>query len=118
MTMDRTALEETAQAMVAGGKGMLAADESNTTMTKRLDAVGIESTPESRRGFRGLMFTAEGAAHHISGVIMYDETLRQASDDGEDRPTHGCIEANAHALARYAGPAGRPESCRSSSPRC
>jgi fructose-bisphosphate aldolase, class I len=166
MTVDRTRLEETAQAMVAERKGILAADESNATMTKRLEAVGAESTAESRRAFRGLMFTAEGAADHISGVIMYDETIRQTTAGGtpfpelltqegilpgikvdtgakplagfpaetvtegldglrdrlgeyrelgarfakwravirigEDRPTHGCIEANSHALARYA----------------
>jgi fructose-bisphosphate aldolase class I len=152
--------------MVAERKGILAADESNATMTKRLEAVGAESTAESRRAFRGLMFTAEGAADHISGVIMYDETIRQTTAGGtpfpelltqegilpgikvdtgakplagfpaetvtegldglrdrlgeyrelgarfakwravirigEDRPTHGCIEANSHALARYA----------------
>jgi fructose-bisphosphate aldolase, class I len=86
MTIDRTALEETARAMVAKGRGILAADESNATMTKRLEAVGVESTPESRRAFRGLMFTAEGAADHISGVIMYDETIRQATDGGTPFP--------------------------------
>jgi fructose-bisphosphate aldolase class I len=166
MTVDRTRLEETAQAMVAERKGILAADESNATMTKRLEAVGAESTAESRRAFRGLMFTAEGAADYISGAIMYDETIRQTTAGGtpfpelltqegilpgikvdtgakplagfpaemvtegldglrdrlgeyrelgarfakwravirigEDRPTHGCIEANSHALARYA----------------
>ena len=166
MTVDRTGLVETARAMVAEGRGILAADESNATMTKRLEAVGVESTPESRRSFRGLMFAAEGAADYISGVIMYDETIRQATADGtpfpellmqrgilpgikvdtgakplagfpgetvtegldglrsrlseyrdlgarfakwravigigEGRPTRGCIEANAHALARYA----------------
>ena len=166
MTLDRTRLEETAQAMVAAGRGILAADESNATMTKRLEAVGVDSTPESRRSFRGLMFTAEGASDYISGVIMYDETIRQATSDGtpfpefltragilpgikvdtgakplagfpgekvtegldglRDRlrdyselgarfakwravikidsglPTRGCLEANAHALGRYA----------------
>jgi fructose-bisphosphate aldolase, class I len=166
MTMDRLRLQETAQAMVAEGRGILAADESNATMTKRLEAVGVESTPESRRAFRSLMFTAEGAADYISGVIMYDETFRQTTADGasfpglltregilpgikvdtgakplagfpgetvtegldglRDRlreyaelggrfakwraviriesglPSRGCIEANAHALARYA----------------
>ena len=84
--MDRTRLEETARAMVAPGRGILAADESNATMTKRLQAVGVESTPESRRLFRGLLFTAEDAADHISGVIMYDETIRQAADDGRPFP--------------------------------
>jgi fructose-bisphosphate aldolase, class I len=166
MTVDRVRLEETAQAMVAAGRGILAADESNATMTKRLEAVGVESTAESRRFFRGLMMTAESAADFISGVIMYDETIRQTTDDGtpfpefltqqgilpgikvdtgakplagfpeekvtegldglRDRlcdyrelggrfakwraviriagglPTRGCVEANAHALARYA----------------
>jgi fructose-bisphosphate aldolase class I len=165
MTMDRARLEETAQAMVAKGRGILAADESNATMTKRLEAVGVESTSESRRSFRSLMFTVEGAADYISGVIMYDETIRQTTADGtpfpeflsregilpgikvdtgakplagfrretvtegldglRDRlrdyrelggrfakwravlridsglPTRGCLEANAHALARY-----------------
>ncbi len=166
MTMVGRRLEETAQAMVAEGRGILAADESNATMTKRLEAVGVESTPESRRAFRGLLFTAEGAAEHISGVIMYDETIRQRADDGtpfpaflaskgilpgikvdtgakplagfpretvtegldglrarlveyrelgarfakwravigigDGLPTRACVEANAHALARYA----------------
>jgi fructose-bisphosphate aldolase class I len=86
MTMDRARLEETARAMVAEGRGILAADESNATMTKRLEAVGVESTSESRRAFRGLMFTAEGAADHISGVIMYDETFRQTTGDGTPFP--------------------------------
>ena len=166
MTVDRARLGETAQAMVAAGKGILAADESNATMTKRLEAVGAESTAESRRFFRGLMFAAEGAADYITGAIMYDETIRQTTADGtpfpaflmqkgilpgikvdtgakplagfpketvtegldglRDRlrdycelgarfakwraviridsglPTGGCLEANAHALARYA----------------
>jgi fructose-bisphosphate aldolase class I len=166
MNWNWTRLEETALAMVAAGKGILAADESNATMTKRLEAVGVESTAESRRFFRGLMFTAEGAADYISGVIMYDETIRQTTANGtsfpefltragilpgikvdtgakplagspretvtegldglRDRlrdyrelgarfakwravitidsglPTRGCLEANAHALARYA----------------
>jgi fructose-bisphosphate aldolase class I len=166
MTVNQALLEETAQAMVAEGRGILAADESNATMTKRLEAVGLESTAESRRLFRGLMFTAEGAADYISGVIMYDETIRQTTPDGmpfpefltrerilpgikvdtgakplagfpqetvtegldglrqrlddyrelgarfakwraviridSGLPTRACIEANAHALARYA----------------
>jgi fructose-bisphosphate aldolase class I len=86
MTMDRARLEETAQAMVAEGKGILAADESNATMSKRLEAVGVESTSESRRSFRGLMFSAEEAADYISGVIMYDETIRQTTADGTPFP--------------------------------
>jgi fructose-bisphosphate aldolase class I len=166
MTQDQARLRETARAMVAEGKGILAADESNATMTKRLEAVGVESTAESRRFFRGLLFTAHGAADYISGVIMFDETLRQTTAGGRpfpefltqegilpgikvdtgakplagfpqekvtegldglrdrlrdyrelgarfakwravvgidsDLPTRGCLEANAHALARYA----------------
>jgi len=79
-------LEQTAQEMVAEGKGLLAADESNSTMTKRLEAVDVESTEDSRRSFRELMFTTEGAEEHISGVIMYDETIRQSSSDGTPFP--------------------------------
>jgi fructose-bisphosphate aldolase, class I len=86
MTVDRARLEETAQAMVAAGKGILAADESNATMTKRLEAVGAESTAESRCFLRGLMFAAEGAADYISGAIMYDETIRQTTADGTPFP--------------------------------
>ena len=87
MNVDRARLEETAQAMVGEGRGILAADESNATMTKRLEAVGVESTAESRRAFRALMFTAEGAADYISGVIMYDETVRQTTWDGTPFPS-------------------------------
>lgn len=164
--MDRAELEATAKAMVAEGKGILAADESSGTMNKRLESVGTEPTEELRHAFRNLMLTTEGAAEMISGVILYDETIRQSSDDGlpfaellskagilpgikvdtgakpqagfpeetvtegldglrerlteynefgakfakwravikigEGLPTSGSIEANAHALARYA----------------
>jgi fructose-bisphosphate aldolase class I len=78
MTQHRQALETTAREMVAKGKGILAADESTRTMTKRLAAVGAESTEETRRRFRELLFTAPGVDQHISGVILYDETIRQA----------------------------------------
>jgi fructose-bisphosphate aldolase class I len=81
MTRHTESLAATAGAMVADGKGILAADESNATMTKRLAAVGAESTPETRRRFRELLFTTPGLENHISGVIMYDETLRQAGSD-------------------------------------
>ncbi len=73
--------------MVADGKGILAADESNT-MTKRIEAVGAGSTPETRRRFRELLVTTRGAEEHISGVIMYDETIRQAASDGT--PSQRC----------------------------
>jgi fructose-bisphosphate aldolase class I len=72
--------------MVAPGRGILAADESNSTMTKRLEGVGVESTEESRRRFRELLFTTPEAERHISGVILYDETLRQADSDGTPFP--------------------------------
>jgi fructose-bisphosphate aldolase class I len=75
-------LEETARALVAPGKGILAADESDGTIKKRFDSIGIESTEDSRRAYRDLLFTTDGAADHISGVILYDETIRQSSFDG------------------------------------
>lgn len=160
-------LERTASALVAEGKGILAADESVPTLTKRFDALGIKSTEQSRRTYREMLFTVPGGAAYISGVIMYDETIRQVSSGGvplaealvakgilpgikvdtgakplagcpgetvtegldglRDRlseyramgarfakwravihvsdtlPSPACIEANVHALARYAG---------------
>jgi fructose-bisphosphate aldolase, class I len=75
-------LESTALALVAGGKGILAADETPGTLTKRLDALKIESTPDSRRGYREMFFTTPGIAEFISGVIMQDETIRQKSSQG------------------------------------
>lgn len=159
-------LQELAQALVEPGKGILAADESTGTIRKRFDQIGVESTEESRRAYRELLFTTAGIGDHISGVILYDETIRQATADGtpftkvladagvvpgikvdlgakdlalspgekvtegldglreriteyrslgarfakwravitigDGRPTATCIEANAHALARYA----------------
>src|SRR6059058_2937457 len=75
-------LEQTARALVAEGKGILAADESSGTIKKRFDSIGLESTEENRRAYRDLLFTTEGAEEFVSGVILYDETIRQASDDG------------------------------------
>jgi len=74
--------EGTARALLADGKGILAADESVSTLTKRFDALGIPSTEESRRAYREMLFSAPGAAEFISGVIMYDETIRQKSSTG------------------------------------
>jgi fructose-bisphosphate aldolase, class I len=69
--------------MVAGGKGILAADESSSTIKKRFDAIGVESTAESRRDYRELLFRASAAMQrHISAVILYDETIRQQAADG------------------------------------
>jgi fructose-bisphosphate aldolase, class I len=79
-------LHKTAVALVSPGKGILAADESGGTIKKRFDAIGVESTEESRRAYRDLLLSAEGAEEWISGVILYDETIRQASADGTPFP--------------------------------
>ncbi len=79
-------LYETAKAIVADHKGILAADESTGTMTKRLDSIGVESTEDNRRFYRGLLFTAPGMEEFIGGVILYDETIRQSADDGTPFP--------------------------------
>jgi|SRR5690606_36123325 len=159
-------LEDTARAMVAPGKGIIAIDESSSTIKKRFDAVGVECTEENRRAYREMLLTAPNLGKHISGAILYDETIRQKTRDGvpftehmakagiipgikvdtgakplalfpgelvtegldglrerlaeyvklgarfakwravitiaEDAPSGTCIEANCHALARYA----------------
>jgi fructose-bisphosphate aldolase class I len=164
--MDKSLLSRTAAAMVAKGKGILAADESSGTCESRFKAVGVPCTEENRRAYRGLLFTTPGIEQFISGVILYDETIRQKTNDGvpfadylagkgiipgikvdtgakplalcpgekvtegldglrerlaeyfrlgarfakwravitigEGIPTHTCLYANAHALARYA----------------
>ncbi|MET0765932.1 MAG: class I fructose-bisphosphate aldolase [Blastococcus sp.] len=164
--VERDSMSRTAQALVTPGRGILAADESTPTMAKRLAAIGVESTEQRRRDFRQLLFTTAGIGEFISGVILFDETVRQRADDGtpfpellrdqglipgikvdkgtvplagfpdetvtegldglrarvaeysamglgfakwravirigEGRPTPGAVEANAHALARYA----------------
>ena len=162
-------LHATAIALVETGKGVLAADESTPTMAKRLARVGLESTEDVRRDYRELLLATPGLSEHVSGVILFDETIRQSHASGvpfaqalreagiipgikvdrgttslprfpdevvtqgldglserlaeyvalgasfakwravirigPDRPTEGCIEANAHALARYAAAA-------------
>jgi fructose-bisphosphate aldolase, class I len=75
-------LTGTARAMVAPGKGILAADESTGTITKRFSAVGVESTEENRRTYRELLFRSDGLGRYISGVILFDETIRQKAADG------------------------------------
>src|ERR1043165_5099480 len=70
-------LIETARAMVAPGKGILAADESSGTIKRRFDAIGVESTEQNRRDYRELLFRTPGASEFVSGVILYDETIRQ-----------------------------------------
>ncbi len=86
MATQTMSLEETAQALVAPGKGILAADESGGTIKKRFDSIGVESTEENRRAYRDLLFTTEGAEEFVSGVILYDETIRQSSLDGTPFP--------------------------------
>jgi fructose-bisphosphate aldolase, class I len=164
--MDLPSMTDTARALVAPGKGILAADESTPTIEKRLRSIGLESTEERRREYRDILFTTEGIGEWISGVILFDETIRQSAADGipfpevlgeqavipgikvdkgtsplpgfagelvtegldglrarlqeyvslgarfakwravisigNGRPSDTCIEANAHALARYA----------------
>ena len=81
--MDRDQLVKIANAMVAKGKGILAADESSGTIKKRFDAIGVESTDSSRRDYREMLFRANNAMkNNISGVILYDETIRQNAKDG------------------------------------
>jgi fructose-bisphosphate aldolase, class I len=75
-------LYDTARAIVADNKGILAADESTGTIKKRFDSIGVESTEDNRRFYRNLLFTAPGMEDFIGGVILYDETIRQSSDDG------------------------------------
>src|SRR5262245_6466799 len=80
-------LEEVAEAMVAPGKGILAADESSGTIKKRFDSIATESTEANRRDYREMMFRATDAMRDcISGVILYDETIRQKAKDGTSMP--------------------------------
>ncbi|HET6745608.1 MAG TPA: class I fructose-bisphosphate aldolase [Candidatus Limnocylindria bacterium] len=79
-------MQDLAQVLVAPGKGILAADESTGTIEKRFAAVGVESTETSRRDYRNMLFTTPGVEAFISGVILFDETMRQASDDGTPLP--------------------------------
>jgi fructose-bisphosphate aldolase, class I len=84
--MPANELHETAKALVAEGKGILAADESDSTIKKRFDSIGVESTEETRRAYRDLLFTTDGVEEFISGVILFDETIRQTTEDGTPFP--------------------------------
>jgi fructose-bisphosphate aldolase class I len=84
--MQENGLVETARELVEPGKGILAADESDGTIKKRFDAIEVESTEESRRAYRDMLFTTPGMEEHVSGVILYDETIRQSSADGTPFP--------------------------------
>ena len=105
-------LHETARAIVADHKGILAADESTGTIKKRFDVIGVESTEETRRYYRQLLFTAPRMEDFIGGVIFYDETLRQSADDGtpfsEVLASKGVVpgikvDTGAHDLAGFPG---------------
>jgi fructose-bisphosphate aldolase class I len=85
------ALNQTARAIVAPGKGILAADESSGTIKKRFDSIGCDSTEDRRRAYREMLFTTAGAADHVSGVILFDETIRQNASDG--RPLAKILES-------------------------
>jgi len=80
--MNLTELNKIAAAMVAPGRGILAADESTGTIKKRFDAIGVESTPATRRDYREMLFRSAEMAKYISGVILFDETIRQNANDG------------------------------------
>ncbi len=84
--MSTQELQETVAAMMARGKGILAIDESTPTIKKRFDAIHIESTEKSRRAYRDLLITSPGSADYISGMILYDETIRQCAADGTPFP--------------------------------
>ena len=81
-------LEEIARNLTQGGRGILAADESTGTIGKRLNAVGVENSEENRRAFRELLFTAKDVSQFVSGVILYDETIRQSTADGVAFPEY------------------------------
>jgi fructose-bisphosphate aldolase, class I len=86
--MNTAELSATAHAMVAKNRGILAADESTSTIKKRFDSIKLESTEENRRAYREMLFTAAGAQQYISGVILYDETIRQKTKEGEPFPAY------------------------------
>jgi fructose-bisphosphate aldolase class I len=110
--MNTTELAATAHAMVANHRGILAADESTSTIGKRFNTIKLESTEENRRLYREMLFTAPGATDSISGVILYDETLRQKTKDGVPFPTYLSqhkmipgikVDTGAKALAAFPG---------------
>ncbi|HEU4343577.1 MAG TPA: class I fructose-bisphosphate aldolase, partial [Candidatus Binatia bacterium] len=84
--MSREELESVARAMVAKGKGILAADESMGTIKRRFDSIKIESNENTRRAYREMLFTTKGIEEAISGVILFDETIRTSARDGTPFP--------------------------------
>jgi fructose-bisphosphate aldolase, class I len=110
--MDTKLMTETARAMVAPGKGLLAADESAGTCKKRFDSVAVECNEENRRVYREMLFTTPNISEYVSGVILFDETLRQKTKDGTPIPEYlkknGIIpgikvDAGAHDMALHPG---------------
>ncbi len=110
--MDTETLRATARELVGPGKGILAADESSGTIKKRFDSIGVESTKDNRRAYRDLLFTTPGLADHVSGVILFDETIRQAAQDGTPFPEQLAaagmipgikVDTGAKSLAGYPG---------------
>ncbi len=110
--MNRNELERVARAMVVKGKGILAADESSGTIKRRFEGIKLESTEEHRRAYREMLFTAPGAAEFLSGVILFDETIRQKTREGVPFPDylrdHGVIpgikvDLGAKPLAQFPG---------------
>ncbi len=110
--MNTTELAATAHAMVSNHRGILAADESTSTIGKRFTTIKLESTEENRRLYREMLFTSPGATESISGVILYDETLRQKTKDGVPFPTYLSqhkmipgikVDTGAKPLAGFAG---------------
>ena len=110
--MNQHTLISTAKELVAPGKGLLAADESLGTIGKRFSALGIESTPESRRAYREMLFTTPGATDALGGIILFDETIRATDSNGTPFPQlladKGIIpgvkvDGGAHDMALFAG---------------
>ena len=110
--MDTAMLEENANKLVAPGRGILAADESTGTMSSRLQGVGVEPSKEARRAYRANLFSTPGCESAVSGVILFDETIRQQMDDGTPVPDYLLsidilpgikVDTGAHQLANFAG---------------
>ena len=110
--MDTKLMTETARAMVAAGKGLLAADESAGTCKKRFDSVNVECNEENRRAYREMLFATPGVSEFVSGVILFDETIRQKTRDGVNFADYlkknniipGIkVDAGAHDMALHAG---------------
>src|SRR6476469_2769443 len=115
-------LAETAQAMVAAGKGIIAIDESNNTIAKRFDGVGIPNSEENRRAYREMLLTTPGLSEHISGAILYDETIRQSTKAGvpfsKIMRDNGIIPASRSTRARSRSPDSRVRSSPKASTAC